>query len=74
MKPKQQVLIRNRVAARLAARRTIVKTIAAQANVNLPLARTTVPFAVALVFGHVAQRAVIFVLGRGGHRRTLARV
>jgi hypothetical protein len=67
-------LVRHSVPARLPARRAVVKPIAAQANVNLRLARTAILFAVALVFRHVALHTVIFGFGRGGHERTLARV
>jgi hypothetical protein len=68
VKPGEETLIRNGVAARLTARRAIVKPIAAQANVDLSLAGTTILFAVALVFGHVTLHAVILILGRGGHK------
>ena len=70
----RRVLVRNLVAARLPARRAVVKTIAAQADVHLPLAGATVLLAIALVFGHVALHAVVPVSGGGGHGRTLARV
>lgn len=66
-------LIGDFVAARLAARRAIVETIAAQADVNLPLAGTAVFLAIALVLSQVALHAVIPVLGGCGHGRTLAR-
>ena len=70
----QPTLVGNSVAARLSARRAIVKAIAAQANVNLRLAGTAILFAIALLFNHFALHAAILVFGRGGHMRTLARV
>lgn len=71
---KARCLVGNLVAARLPARRAVVKTIAAQADVHLPLAGATVLLAIALVLGHVALHAVVPVSGGGGHGRTLARV
>jgi hypothetical protein len=41
---------------------------------DLPLAQTTILFAVALLFGHLALRATVFGLGSGCHARTLARL
>ena len=70
----RNLLVRNPVAARFAARRAIVEPITAQANIDLSLAGATVLLAIALVFGHLALHAVIFGFGAGGHERTLARV
>jgi hypothetical protein len=61
------------IAASLAARRTIIETVITQPNIDLSLAGATVFFAVALVFGHVALHAAVFILGCCGHVRTLAR-
>jgi hypothetical protein len=72
--PGRELLVRNPIAARFAARRAIVEPITAQANVDLSLAGATVLFTIALVFCHVALHAVILGLGAGGHKRTLARV
>ena len=66
-------LVGNLVAACLPARRAIIKTIAAQADVHLPLAGATVLLAIALALGHFALHAVVLVFGGGGHGRTLAR-
>jgi len=70
----RNLLVRNPIAARFAARRAIVEPITAQANIDLSLAGATVLFAIALVFRHVALHAVIFGFGAGSHERTLARV
>jgi hypothetical protein len=58
----------------LSARRAIVKAVAAQTNVNLRLAGTAILFTITLLFSHLALHAAILVFGRGGHKRTLARV
>ena len=67
-------LVRDLVAARLSARRAIVKPVAAQTNVDLALAGAAILFTIALFFSHFALHTVVLVLGRGGHKRTLARV
>ena len=67
-------LVRNLIAARLSARRAIVKAVAAQTNVNLRLAGKAILFTIALLFNHFALHAAILAFGRGGHMRTLARV
>ena len=66
-------LVGDCVAAGLAAGRTIVKTVAAQPNVDLPLAGAAILLAVALFFAHFALHAAILGLGGSGHGRTLAR-
>ena len=66
-------LVGDRVATGLPAGWAIMKTIAAQADFDLPLAGAAVFLAVALLLGHVALHAAILGLGGSGHGRTLAR-
>jgi hypothetical protein len=66
--------MRNPVAAGIPARRAIVESVTAEANVDLSLAGAAVLFAIALVFCHVALHAAIFGFADGSHKRTLARV
>jgi hypothetical protein len=65
--PEEFLLVRNFIAAGLAARRTIVKTVTAQADGDLPLARRTIPFAGALFFDHFALHAAILIFCGGSH-------
>ena len=67
------ILLRDFVAARLSARGAIVKSVAAQTNVDLALAGTAILLAITLFFSHFALHAVVLVLVRGRHKRTLAR-
>ena len=60
--------------ARLPARRAVIQTIAAKANVDLPLAGAAVLLAIALIFGHVALHAAILSLSDSCHGPTVAPV
>ena len=67
-------LIRNSITARLPARWAVIETVAAQTDIDLSLAGTTILFAVTFIFGQVALHAAVLGLGGSGHGRTLARV
>ena len=67
-------LVGDFIAARLPARRAVIQTIAAQANVDLSLAGAAILLAIALVFGHVALHAAILGLSDGCHAPTVAPV
>jgi hypothetical protein len=71
--PEAGGLVCNFVATGFPARRTVVKTIAAQADVDLSLAGATILFAVALFFRHLALHAAVFIFRDSGHGRTLPR-
>jgi hypothetical protein len=59
------------VVAGLTAGWAIVKAILAKANIHLALAKSAVPFALALVFRHVALHAEVLGFG-SGHKTTVA--
>ena len=67
-------LVGNPVAAGVPARRAVIEAVAAEADINLSLARAAVFLAFALVLGGFALHAAVLGFGSGGgHGRTLAR-
>src|SRR5207248_2141896 len=65
-------LARNAVVAGLAAGRTIIKPVLAEADVNLTLAQAAILFALALLLGQLALHAAVFGFGgSGGHEQNV---
>lgn len=70
------LLVRGFVAASFAAGRTVEETIVAEADIQLALTKATELFAMALIFGHFALGADVFLSrsAGGAHAKTLSRL
>src|SRR6266581_990767 len=65
-------LARDPIVASLPARRTIIKPVLAEADVNLTLAQAAILFALALLLGQLALHAAVFSFsGGGGHEENV---